>query len=262
MANVQALRPASAPPVGYHASDVGHAGHILIIDDDASVLSMLERYLTKQGYRVSVAADSESMRRRMRTRSFDLVILDLMLGHEDGLVLARDIRSGSDVPIIMLTAKGDEIDRIIGLEMGADDYIGKPFNPREVLARMKSVLRRCGPARKPDDDGAPAGEVAGFAGWHLLIAKREVVSPENKRVELTSGEFDLLSAFVTHSRRVLSREMLLDYARGGNSFSFDRSIDIQVMRLRRKIEVNAKDPAFIKTVRGSGYIFTPAVEWR
>lgn len=262
MATMQALQTTSPVPAGVHANSINRKRHVLVIDDDVAVRNMLERYLTKEGYRVTTGADSDAMYKHMRSRSFDLVILDLMLGDEDGLALARDIRATSQVPIIMVTAKGDEIDRIIGLEMGADDYIGKPFNPRELLARMKSVLRRSGRALSPDEDAIPLGEVAQFMGWTVLMAKREVVSPENQRINLTSGEFDLLATFVTHPRRVLSREQLLDYAHGDNKFSFDRSIDIQVMRLRRKIEVNAKDPALIKTVRGAGYVFTHAVEWR
>lgn len=261
MANLEGAYGAGIAPAALLTTMAEHMKRVLVIDDDPAIRDMLDRYLSKQGYLVNTAADSAAMNRLMVEYSFDLVILDLMLAGEDGLVLARRIRDGSDLPIIMLTAKGDEIDRIIGLEMGADDYLPKPFNPRELLARMKSVLRRTDAMQAGKANGSPAGDVARFAGWALDAAQREVRSASNQRIELTSGEFDLLCAFVAHPRRTLSREQLLDYAHGGKRFPFDRSIDIQVMRLRRKIEDDPKNPAIIKTVHGAGYIFTPKVYW-
>ncbi len=201
------------------------------------------------------------MNRLMSEHSFDLVILDLMLAGEDGLALARQIRETTDVPIIMLTIKGDEIDRIIGLEMGADDYIPKPFNPRELLARIKSVLRRAYKPRPAKKNPLETRLVAHFANWRLNLTDRELTSDANPPMALTPGEFTLLSIFVIHPNRVLSRVQLLDYINEGKRYPFDRSIDIQVMRLRRKIEDNPKIPAIIKTVRGTGYLFTPKVEW-
>ncbi len=193
--------------------------------------------------------------------TFDLLVLDLMLAGEDGLALARRLRESSDLPIIMLTAKSDEIDRIIGLEMGADDYLPKPFNPRELLARIDSVLRRVSSTRAMNTSGVAIGEVAHFAGWRLDLANRKLRSPNGQPVKLTAREFDLLSAFAGHPRRVLSREQLLDYVHGGRRFPFDRSVDIQVMRLRRKLESNPRDPDLIVTVYGFGYSFSPKVEW-
>lgn len=235
--------------------------HILIVDDDRAIRDSLERYLTDHDFRAHSAPNGKTMNRLLVEHKFDLVVLDLMLDGEDGLALARQIREGSDLPIIMLTGKGDEIDRIVGLEMGADDYLPKPYNPRELLARIKSVLRRAEKTRPATQGDAFPGEVAHFAGWELDLAKRKLSSPEGKPSDLTSGEFDLLSAFVRHPQRVLSREQLLDYACGHARFPFDRSVDVQVMRLRRKVEVNPQDPELIKTVRSIGYTFTPKVEW-
>ncbi len=261
MASLENLQETGLSPGSLFTAVPEQMKRVLVVDDDPSVRDMLERYLTRQGYWVRVADGAEAMNRLLLRHDFDLVTLDLMLAGEDGLALARQIRDGSDLPIIMVSAKGDEIDRIIGLEMGADDYLPKPFNPRELLARMKSVLRRADGMRASKVDSDPTGEVARFAGWVLDAAKREVLSAANERVELTSGEFDLLSAFVARPRRTLSREQLLDYAHGGKRFPFDRSIDIRVMRLRCKIEADPKNPVIIKTVRGAGYIFTPRVEW-
>jgi two-component system OmpR family response regulator len=235
--------------------------HILVVDDDRAIRDSLKRYLNDHDFQAHCAPDGGTMNRLLAKHTFDLVILDLMLSGEDGLALARQIRGKSDLPIIMLTGKGDEIDRIIGLEMGADDYLPKPYNPRELLARIKSVLRRADKTWLVTQDDASPGKVAHFEGWELDLAKRKLSSPKGKPIDLTSGEFDLLSAFVRHPQRVLSRERLLDYAGGHARFPFDRSVDIQVMRLRRKIEVNSQDPELIKTVRSVGYTFTPKVAW-
>jgi two-component system, OmpR family, response regulator len=191
----------------------------------------------------------------------DLVILDLMLPGEDGLTLARALREESTVGIIILTGRGETVDRIIGLEMGADDYLPKPFHLRELLARVKSVLRRASTrAQNEKAAGASARARARFAGWHLDLSTRELVSPTGGEVRLTTGEFDLLAAFVNNANQVLSRDRLLDLARNREAGPFDRTIDVQVGRLRRKLEPDPQKPTMIKTVRGTGYIFTPQVE--
>jgi two-component system OmpR family response regulator len=189
----------------------------------------------------------------------DLVILDLVLRGEDGLQLARELRSQSDIGIVMLTGRGETVDRIIGLEMGADDYLSKPFHLRELLARVRSVLRRGG--TRGDGDGKAGGRArVRFGGWSLDLASRELLSPTGEEVRLTTGEFELLAAFVNHANQVLSRDRLLDLSRHREAGPFDRTIDVQVGRLRRKLEDDPKNPSMIKTVRGGGYMFTPPVE--
>lgn len=234
--------------------------HILVVDDDREIRTLLARYLVKEGYRVSAAADGREMRQAIEDGAIDLVVLDLMLPGEDGLSLCRSLRARSDLPVIMLTARGDEIDRIVGLEMGADDYLAKPFNPRELHARIRAVLRRVPPSdRRGRGYGAEDPEAVAFAGWRLDVGARELTAPDGLIVPLSGGDYDLLAAFVRHPGRVLSREQLLDLARGRDAQPFDRSIDVQVSRLRRKIESDPRDPRLIKTVRGGGYMFTPAV---
>lgn len=232
--------------------------HILVVDDDREIRDLLSRFLAKHGFRVTTAANGQEMRRGLEDWQIDLVVLDLMLPGDDGLKLCRETRDRSRVPIIMLTAMGEETDRIIGLEMGADDYLAKPFNPRELLARIKAVLRR---APRAEHLGSTSnGETVHFAGWEINLAQRQLKAPGDVIVELTTGEYDLLLAFVEHPQRVLSRDQLLDLTRGRSAIPFDRSMDIQVSRLRRKIEKNPDDPTLIKTVRGVGYVFTPSVE--
>ncbi len=234
-------------------------GHILVVDDQKEICEVVQQYLSSEGYRVSVANDGGGMRRVMGQAEVDLVILDLMLPGEDGLTLARQLREDSTVGIIILTGRGETVDRIIGLEMGADDYLPKPFHLRELLARVKSVLRRASSrAQKEKPSGARAR--ARFAGWHLDLSTRELVSPDGGEVRLTTGEFDLLAAFVNNANQVLSRDRLLDLARNREAGPFDRTIDVQVRRLRRKLEPDPQNPTMIKTVRGTGYIFTPTVE--
>jgi len=234
--------------------------HILVVDDDREIRDLVTRYLNKHGLRARAAADGREMRRVLDDWSIDLIILDLMLPGEDGLSLCRRLRADSKIPIIMLTAMGEETDRIVGLEMGADDYVAKPFNPRELLARIKAVLRRAegGHTGRPEDADRPNKCV--FAGWRLDLDKRELVSPRDVLVPLSAGEYDLLAAFVARPQRVLSRDQLLDLARGREAQPFDRAIDVQVSRLRRKIEADPGNPILIKTVRSGGYIFTPAIE--
>ena len=229
--------------------------HILVVDDDREIRDLLNRFLVKHGLRVSTARDGVEMSRILDGAAIDLVVLDLMLPGEDGLSLCRKLRSTTNLPVIMLTAMGEDTDRIVGLEMGADDYLPKPFNPRELLARIKAVLRRM----QALPASSPKGDTAKFDGWVLDLGSRRLTSPEGEEVELSTGEYDLLLAFATHPRRVLSRDQLLDLARGRTAAPFDRSVDIQVMRLRRKIEADPKEPRLIKTVRGGGYMFAAEV---
>jgi two-component system OmpR family response regulator len=234
-------------------------GHILVVDDQQEICDLVQEYLTGEGYRVSTAHDGPGMRRQLSQAPVDLVILDLMLPGEDGLTLARALRSESAIGIIILTGRGETVDRIIGLEMGADDYLPKPFHLRELLARVKSVLRRV-QSRTGELGAQPSRSHARFAGWSLDLASRELLSPNGEEVRLTTGEFDLLTAFVTNANQVLTRDRLLDLARNREAGPFDRTIDVQVGRLRRKLEDDSQNPSLIKTVRGSGYIFTPTVE--
>src|SRR5579862_8629465 len=238
--------------------DMSENGHILVVDDQQEICDLVREYLTDEGFRVSVANDGTGLRDEMVRGQVDLVILDLMLGGEDGLQLARELRSRSEVGIIILTGRGETVDRIIGLEMGADDYLPKPFHLRELLARVKSVLRRV-QARVGERNPSPRVR-ARFAGWHLDLSSRELYSPSGEEVRLTTGEFDLLAAFVNNANQVLSRDRLLDLARKREAGPFDRTIDVQVGRLRRKLEDDPQRPSMIKTVRGTGYIFTPTVE--
>ncbi len=234
------------------------ADHILIVDDHEDICELVQNYLTGEGYTVTAAHDGTSMRRVMAQTPVDLVLLDLMLPGEDGLTLARTLRNESSVGIIILTGRGETVDRIIGLEMGADDYLPKPFHLRELLARVKSVLRRA--SDRGTKPGTTGPVVAQFAGWRLDLTTRELMSPKGSEVRLTTGEFDLLAAFVSNANQVLSRDRLLDLARNREAGPFDRTIDVQVGRLRRKLEDDPQNPSLIKTVRGTGYIFTPPVE--
>ena len=232
--------------------------HILIVDDDREIRDLVGRVLEREGYRVSRAGDGAEMRRVLEKGAVDLIVLDIMLPGKDGLTLCREIRAERvATPVVMLTAKCDDIDRILGLEMGADDYLPKPFNSRELLARIKAVLRRTPALSDPQAKASP--RFIGFAGWRLDTGKRELLSSDDVLVSLSTGEFELLMAFVRCPQTVLSRDQLLDLARGRSAVLFDRSIDIQVSRLRRKLGDNPKDPRIIKTVWGGGYLFTPDV---
>src|SRR6267142_6833520 len=225
-------------------------GHILVVDDQKEICDVVQEYLTGEGYRVSTANDGGGMRRVMGQSHIDLVILDLMLPGEDGLTLARSLRNESGIGIIILTGRGETVDRIIGLEMGADDYLPKPFHLRELLARVKSVLRRV-QSRTGERQAAPRSR-ASFSGWNLDLASRELLSPSGEEVRLTTGEFDLLAAFVNNANQVLTRDRLLDLARNREPGPFDRTIDVQVGRLRRKLEDDPQRPTMIKTGRGTG----------
>jgi two-component system OmpR family response regulator len=237
---------------------LARSSHILIVDDDQQIRAGLGRFLATQGLRVSQAKDGEDMFKVLATGNIDLIVLDVMLPGEDGLSLCRRLRGNSEVPILLLTAVSGDTDRIVGLELGADDYVCKPFQPRELLARIRAVLRRVN-SMPPGMRGLKTA-VFRFLGWSLDVQNRALTSPAGELVELTTGEFELLHAFAEHPQTVLSREQLLDLARGRSSVLFDRSIDVQVLRLRRKIETDPQQPSVIKTVRNSGYLFTPIVE--
>jgi two-component system, OmpR family, response regulator len=233
--------------------------HILIVDDHREIRDLVSRALAKEGFRISLAADGRAMRKVLADNRIDLILLDLMLPGEDGLSLCRSVRAGSRIPIIMLTAKGDEVDRVIGLEMGADDYLPKPFGSRELVARIRAVLRR---SQEEASSTARPGERPKqyrFDRWRLDTGARELLRDDGAALPLSTGEFDLLITFVERPQRVLSRDQLLDLARGRTANALDRSIDTQVSRLRRKLEKDPSDPKLIKTVWGGGYMFTPPV---
>jgi two-component system, OmpR family, response regulator len=233
------------------------APHILIVDDHHEIRDLVSRVLSKEGFRVSTAADGRALRKAMASSRIDLILLDLMLPGEDGLSLCRALRAESNIPIIMLTAKGDEVDRVIGLEMGADDYLPKPFGSRELIARIKAVLRRS----RDNVSVAPdrSRKQYHFDRWALDTATREVIRDDGVTVPLSTGEYDLLIALVERPQRVLSRDQLLDLTRGRSAAGLDRSIDTQVSRLRKKLELDPGNPKVIKTVWGGGYMFTPTV---
>lgn len=240
--------------------------HVLIVDDESRIRKVLRRYLLEEGFKVSDAGDGASTRAVLAKEAIDLVLLDLTMPGEDGLSLARHIRQQSDIPIIMLTGKGDLIDRVAGLETGADDYILKPFELREVLARIRSVLRRT--ARPTLDSstitsataGENTSEVLIFEGWQLDLFKRELRRATGGSVALTTGEFELLLAFAKNPNRVLNRNQLIDLVKGREWAAYDRGVDTQVMRLRKKIEADPQNPSLIKTVRGAGYVFAAWVK--
>jgi two-component system, OmpR family, response regulator len=229
--------------------------HILVVEDDRDISRLVGRYLRENDCRVSFAADGREMDQQIKSSRIDLIVLDLMLPGEDGLSLCRRLRATSQLPVVMLTARGGELDRIIGIEMGADDYLPKPFNPRELLARIRAVLRRTSRAAGE----APARAMT-FRGWRLNAVARTINDPRGAEVALTSAEFDLLQVMCERAGRILSREQLLDLTQGRSPGAFERSVDILVSRIRRKIEPDPQRPEFIKTVRSGGYIFTPEVE--
>jgi len=234
------------------------APHILIVDDHREIRDLVSRALTKEGFRVSTAADGRAMRKVMADGRIDLILLDLMLPGEDGLSLCRTLRSESNVPIIMLTAKGEEVDRVIGLEMGADDYLSKPFGSRELIARIRAALRRSQETvSKGKSEQRP--KTYHFDRWGLDTGSRALIRDDGIAIPLSTGEYDLLIALVERPQRVLNRDQLLDLARGRSAVGIDRSIDTQVSRLRKKLELDPSDPKIIKTVWGGGYMFTPAV---
>lgn len=238
------------------------SGHIYIVDDHKDIRDLTGRYLNEHGFKVSTAEDGRALRALIKSGLPDLVVLDIMMPGEDGLSLCRFLRETTDVPIIMLTAMADETDRIIGLEMGADDYLVKPFNPRELLARVKSVLRRSHslPPNKLQD--IESAETVKFDRWALDVRARELVDENGVRYMLSTAEHMLLSVFLLHPNVELNRDQLLDLARGREAQLFDRSIDNLVSRLRRKVEHDHKKPELIKTVWGKGYILNANVEMK
>jgi len=233
------------------------SAHILVVDDDLEIRTLLQTYLEKNGLHVILAADGEQMWQVLEQEDIALIVLDLMLPGDDGLTLCRNLRVKSNVAVIMLTARGDEMDRILGLEMGADDYLPKPFNPRELLARIKVILRRIqtGPVRRVDAESHSFY----FSGWSLNTISRDLTSPEGVITPLSHSEYLLLEAFLTHPNHPLSRDRLLDLTRGRDADPFDRSIDVLVGRLRRRLGDDAKTPILIKTLRGEGYLLASNV---
>ena len=232
--------------------------HILIVDDDAEIRTLLGRYLEKNGLRAVTVADGRAMWQALEKGTFDLVVLDLMLPDTDGLTLCRDLRAKSGIPVLMLTARGEETDRILGIEMGADDYMVKPFSPRELLARIKSILRRTR-ALPPNLRPEPS-RCLSVAGWRLDTATRVLTAPDAVASPLSGGEFRLLRTLLEHPNRVLSRDQLMQLIHGREADAYDRSIDVQVSRLRQRLRDDGKEPALLKTVRGEGYVLAAAVE--
>ncbi len=241
------MAPESLPP----------EAHILVVEDDGEMRALIAKFLRQNGYRVTGVRDGREMWETLANASIDLILLDIMLPGQSGLDLTRALRARMQVPIIMVTARGDETDRVVGLELGADDYIPKPFSRPEMLARIRAVLRR---ARTTGL--TPGDQIGGriqFAGWTLDTRRRELIAPDGSAVDLSGGEYDMLIAFCEHPQRVLSRDQLLELARNRSSDSIDRSVDVMVSRLRRKVEPTPDSPGIIKTVRGAGYMFIPAV---
>jgi len=237
--------------------------HILVVDDDPRIRTMLRRYLEDEGFKISDASDGIAMRRIFEGGTVDLVMLDITMPGEDGISLARYIRQQSQTPIIMLTGKDDVIDRVAGLEAGADDYISKPFHLREVLARIRTVLRRT-QADKPARPASsvvtsPEGEALHFQGWTMDLVRRELRKPDGGMATLTSAEFELLRVFATHPNRVLNRDQLMELVKGREWEAYDRAVDTLIVRLRKKVEADPGQPTLIKTVRGAGYVFAAPV---
>ena len=240
--------------------DTDIAPHVLAIDDDPAMRKLIAEYLAENDVRVTTVATGEEMLRVLSEDAIDAIVLDLRLAGEDGMDLARKVRAESTIPIIMVTGRKEEADRVMGLELGADDYITKPFSPRELLARVRAVLRRY----KVLQDVLPARDekrrAYRFGGWELNLRTRRLMSPQGERIELTNGEFSLLQAFCAAPQRILSRDQLLELSRLNRAEVYDRSIDVQILRLRRKIEPNPSDPHYIKTERGAGYMLDVAVD--
>ncbi|PZM15115.1 response regulator [Rhizobium tubonense] len=238
-----------------------HIDHVLVVDDDREIRELVSTYLTKNGLRVTVAADGRHMRAFLEANSVDLIVLDVMMPGDDGLVLCRELRAGKhkSTPVLMLTARSDETDRIVGLEMGADDYLAKPFAARELLARIKAILRR---ARMlpPNLQVTEVGQLLTFGAWQLDTSGRHLLDRDGTAIALSGAEYRLLRAFVDHPQRVLNRDQLLNLTQGREAELFDRSIDLLVSRLRQRLGDDAREPAYIKTVRSEGYVLAMPVE--
>jgi two-component system OmpR family response regulator len=234
------------------------AAHVAVVEDDPEIRSLVGGLLSGEGFEVFLCEGAGELGDALARHRVDLVVLDLMLAGEDGLSICRRLRSGpANIPVLMVTAKGDDLDRIIGLEVGADDYLPKPFNPRELLARVRAILRRT--REPPRASASGTTEVYTFAGWRLDVGSRALHDSNGRLVELTGGEFDLLVALLQHPQRVLSRDQLLDWTRGRSAMPFDRTIDVQLSRLRRRLNDGSGSSSMVKTVRGGGYLFSPIV---
>ena len=231
---------------------------IAVVEDDPEIRSLVTALLRREGFEVEPCAGAGELDRVMARRRVDLVVLDVMMPGEDGFSVCRRLRARGDVAVLMVTAKNEDIDRVVGLEIGADDYLAKPFNPRELLARVRAILRRTRAANRPSE--APTREVYRFSGWTLDAGSRDLTDPAGGAVPLTGGEFDLLIVLVQHPQRVLNRDQLLDWTRGRSANPYDRAVDVQLSRLRRKLGDDPSEPAMIRTVRGGGYLFAPPVE--
>lgn len=238
------------------ATDTPEPDHVLVVDDDSDIRDLLAEYLGQNGVKVSVARDAREMRSVLDSTTPDIIVLDVMMPGEDGLTVCRELRTRSTIPVIMLTARADEVDRIVGIEMGADDYLGKPFSPRELLARIKGVLRR---SRSMPQTLGGARKVR-FAGWTLDFGARHLTGPDGVIISLSGSEFRLLSVFIEHPNRVLDRNQLMDLTLGREATPFDRSIDVQISRLRGRLGDDAREPRIIKTMRNEGYLFATPVE--
>jgi two-component system, OmpR family, response regulator len=232
--------------------------HILVVDDDRDIRTLLSEYLEKNGFRATAVGHGKAMRRALEQGHVDLIVLDLMLPDEDGLAICRDLRTKSQVPVIMLTALGEEVDRVVGLEVGADDYVVKPFSPRELLGRIKAILRRT--AHMPRDADVAAVEGFRFAQWRLDMTTRTLMHDDGKKVALGGAEFRLLAVLLANSARVLSRLQLMELLRGRDLDPFDRSIDVRISRLRQSLGDDARSPKIVKTVYGEGYVIGVPVE--
>ena len=238
-----------------------HIDHILIVDDDREIRELVSTYLTKNGLRTSIAADGRQMRSLLEANAVDLIVLDVMMPGDDGLVLCRELRAGKHkaTPILMLTARNDELDRVIGLEMGADDYLTKPFAARELLARIKAVLRRTR-MLPPNLQISEAGQLVAFGEWRLDTVGRHLLDRQGTEIALSGAEYRLLRVFIAHPQRVLNRDQLLSLTQGRDADLFDRSIDLLVSRLRQRLGDDAREPTYIKTVRSEGYVLSVPVE--
>ncbi len=234
------------------------AAHILVVDDDCEIRNLLREYLEKNGFRATAVADGSEMRRTLERSHVDLVVLDLMLPKESGVEICRALRTSSDLPVIMLTALGEEVDRVVGLEVGADDYVAKPFSPRELLGRIRAVLRRTAQAPRLAD--LAEARAYRFAGWELDTTARKLTAPDGASTELGGAEFRLLSMLLAHAPRLLTRAQLMELMRGRDFDPFDRSIDVRVSRLRQTLREDARAPLVIKTVYGEGYAVGVPVE--
>ena len=237
-----------------------HSVHIAVLDDEADICELLRHYFQSQGFRVSILQDRMSLDQLLLGDPPALVLLDLGLPGEDGFSIARQLREHWDCGVVIITGRGEAIDKIVGLEIGADDYVTKPFDLRELLARVKAVLRRLATQPAQSDDSVPASHAIRFLGWHLCTTTRSLMDPSARAVDLTAGEFDLLVTMAKHRGRVLTRDYLLEQTRGRSAAPFDRTIDVQVARLRRKLEIDPNNPQIIKSVRGVGYVFVAPIE--